>query len=41
LARLPGIKNRQGIIKLLNNELPGCTANYDDNHPPAPELQEK
>ncbi|UJR31520.1 hypothetical protein I4U23_019009 [Adineta vaga] len=41
LARLPGIRNRDGIIKLLNNELPECTVNYDDNYPSAPELQEK
>jgi hypothetical protein len=41
LARLPGIKNRQGIIKVLKNELPKCTVNYDDNYPPAPELEEK
>ncbi len=41
LARLPGIRNREGIIKLLKNELPKCTVNYDDNYPPAPELQEK
>ncbi|CAF1070443.1 unnamed protein product [Adineta steineri] len=41
LARLPNIKNREGIIKLLNNELPGCNVNYDDDYPSAPELQEK
>ena len=41
LARLSGIKNREGIIKVLNNELPACTVNYDDSHPPAFELQEK
>ncbi|CAF4956143.1 unnamed protein product, partial [Rotaria socialis] len=29
LSRLPGIKNREGIIKLLKNELPKCTVNYD------------
>ncbi|CAF2637602.1 unnamed protein product [Rotaria sp. Silwood2] len=41
LARLPGIKNREGIIKLLHNELPKCTVNYDDDYPPAPELKDK
>ncbi|CAF4379406.1 unnamed protein product, partial [Adineta steineri] len=41
LARLLNIKNREGIVKLLNNELPVCTVNYDDNYPSAPELQEK
>jgi len=41
LARLPNIKNRQGLIKLLNNELPKCTVNFDDDYPAAPELQEK
>ncbi|CAF3584483.1 unnamed protein product [Adineta steineri] len=41
LARLPNIKNREGIIKLLNSELPACNVNYDDNYPFAPELQEK
>jgi hypothetical protein len=41
LARLPGIKNREAVIKLLKNELPQCTLNYDDEHPSAPELKEK
>jgi hypothetical protein len=41
LARLPGIKNREAVIKLLQNELPQCTINYNDEHPPAPELKEK
>ncbi|CAF1264403.1 unnamed protein product [Rotaria sp. Silwood1] len=41
LARLPCIKNRDGIIKLLHNELPKCTINYDDNYPSAPELKDK
>jgi hypothetical protein len=41
LARLPGIKNREAIIKLLKNELPQCTINYNDEHPSAPELKEK
>jgi hypothetical protein len=25
----------------LQNELPQCTINYNDEHPPAPELKEK
>ncbi|CAF4284541.1 unnamed protein product, partial [Adineta steineri] len=41
LARLPNIKNREGLMKLLRNELPACNVNYDDNYPSAPELQEK
>ncbi|CAF1216748.1 unnamed protein product [Adineta ricciae] len=41
LARLPGVKNRDGIVRLLTNELPGCHVNYDDSYPHAPELQEK
>ncbi|CAF1579860.1 unnamed protein product [Adineta steineri] len=41
LARLPNIKKREGIIKLLNNKLSACNVNYDDNYPSAPELQEK
>ncbi|UJR15162.1 hypothetical protein I4U23_002125 [Adineta vaga] len=41
LARLINIKNRDAIRKLLSNELPQCTINYDDKYPSAPELKEK
>jgi len=41
LARLPSIKNREAIMKLLKSELPQCTINYDDEHPPASELIDK
>lgn len=41
LARLPGIKNRDAVLRLLKRELPQCTVNYDDNLPSAPELKEK
>jgi hypothetical protein len=41
LARLPSIKNREAIMRLLKSELPQCTVNYDDEHPPASELIEK
>lgn len=41
LARLPGIKNREAVIRLLKTELPQCTINYNDEHPSAPELKDK
>ena len=41
LARLPSIRNRDAVLKLLKNELPQCTIQYNDDHPPAPELKEK
>lgn len=41
LARLPGIKNRDAVLRLLKRELPQCTVTYDDNLPSAPELKEK
>ena len=41
LARLPGIRTREAVIKLLNNELPQCTIDYNDEHPPTLELKKK
>ncbi|CAF3334062.1 unnamed protein product [Rotaria socialis] len=32
LARLSSIKHRDAILKLLTNELPRCTINYNDEH---------
>ena len=32
MARLPGIKNREAIMKLLKTELPQCTINYNDEN---------
>ncbi|CAF2081605.1 unnamed protein product [Rotaria magnacalcarata] len=34
LARLSSVKHRDAILKLLTNELPRCTINYNDEHPP-------
>ncbi|CAF3630913.1 unnamed protein product [Rotaria sp. Silwood1] len=41
LARLPSVKHREVVLKLLQNELPRCTINYDNEYPPSRELKEK
>ncbi|CAF1268417.1 unnamed protein product [Rotaria sordida] len=41
LTHLPSVKHREAVLKLLKNELPRCTINYDDKHPSSKELKEK